>query len=216
MNSVAEQTYPFSLSALPFEFEALEPLMDAQTLHLHHGKHHAGYVDKLNQALQLQPKFHDWPLARLLQDHAQLPTEIQKPVLNNGGGHLNHDLFWSSLTSPSQADLSSTSTDLTDAVKNEFESLENFKTAFGKIATEHFASGWVALAYDNSEKKLLIVDLPNHQVTPPRQHVIFICDVWEHAYYLHYQQRRNEFINAFWKLLDWNSAGARFNALTLA
>jgi superoxide dismutase, Fe-Mn family len=216
MSSVAEQTYPFSLPALPFDFEALEPLMDAQTLHLHHGKHHAGYVDKLNQTLRMQPQFHDWPLSRLLQDHAQLPPEIQKPILNNGGGHLNHDLFWNSLTPPAKVALNSVSSPLIDAVKNEFESLENFKSMFGKIATEHFASGWVALVYDIALKKPLILDLANHETTTAQQQMIFICDVWEHAYYLHYEQRRAEFVSAFWQLLDWNTASARFNSLTVA
>jgi superoxide dismutase, Fe-Mn family len=206
--NVSRQTYPFALPDLPYAYEALEPHIDAATLRIHHREHHATYVKKLNEALSKETALHKLTLAQLLRDVTKLPEAIRTAVKNNGGGHLNHDLFWKSLApAPSSAPRGA----LGQALERDFGSIDAFRKSFGDAAAKHFASGWVALSLDNATKKLAIVDLKDHEVLQGSDGtVVLILDVWEHAYYLKYQNRRPEFIEAFWNVVDWSRAAERF------
>jgi Fe-Mn family superoxide dismutase len=206
---VSRQTYPFQLPDLPYTYAALEPHIDETTLRIHHREHHASYVKKLNEALAGDPQLQQLSLAQLLRDTDKLPDAVRTAVRNNGGGHLNHDLFWNSLApAPSRAP----SGTLGAAITKDFGSFESFKEKFGEAAGKHFASGWVALALDQTSRRLAVVDLKDHEVLLETEATaILILDVWEHAYYLKYQQRRAEFIKAFWNVVDWTQAQDRFD-----
>jgi len=204
---VSRQTYPFSLPDLPYAYEALEPHIDAATMRIHHREHHATYVKKLNEALSKDPELHRLTLAQLLADAGKLPDAIRAAVKNNGGGHLNHDLFWKSLSPKSSAPRGA----LGQAIERDFGSVDAFRTKFNEAAAKHFASGWVALSLDHATKKLAIADLKDHEVLHGSDATtVLILDVWEHAYYLKYQNHRPEFIEAFWKVIDWSQASDRF------
>jgi len=203
----ASQTYPFTLGDLPYGYDALEPHVDQKTLQLHHRGHHATYVKKLNEAIARHPQLQSRTLAELLADLEGIPAEIRTAVRNNGGGHLNHDFFWRALT-PAPARTPSGA--LGDALAGQFGSLAEFRTKFSDAAAKHFASGWVALAVENATARLEIVDLKDHDVLPPGRTGLLILDVWEHAYYLKYQNRRPEFIEAFWNIANWTYAVERF------
>ena len=157
---VSRQTYPFSLPDLPYAYEALEPHLDAATMRIHHREHHATYVKKLNDALAKESELHRLTLAQLLGDTSRLHEGIRTAVRNNGGGHLNHDLFWKTMA-PDSASASPRSARgaLGDAVNSQFGSFDNFVKKFSEASAGHFASGWVALSLDHVSKKLAIVDL---------------------------------------------------------
>jgi Fe-Mn family superoxide dismutase len=205
---VSRQNYPFSLPDLPYAYEALEPHIDAATMRIHHREHHATYVKKLNEALSMDAALQRLTLAQLLRDAGKLPESVRAAVTNNGGGHLNHDLFWNSLApSPSPAPRGA----LGQALERDFGSYDAFRTKFSDAAAKHFASGWVALSLSHASKKLAIADLKDHEVLHGSDATtVLILDVWEHAYYLKYQNRRPEFIDAFWNVVDWNKAAERF------
>jgi len=205
---VSRQTYPFALPDLPYAYDALEPHIDAATLRIHHREHHGTYVKKLNEALSKDTDLQKLTLAQLLRDPAKLPEEIRAAVKNNGGGHLNHDLFWKSLApAPSPVPRGA----LGQALERDFGSIDTFRKKFSDAAAKHFASGWVALSLEHSSQKLAIVDLKDHEVLQSSDATaILILDVWEHAYYLKYQNRRPEFIEAFWNIIDWSRATERF------
>ena len=205
----ASQSYPFVLGDLPFAYDALEPHFDQKTLQLHHRGHHATYVKKLNEALSKLPDLQHLTLAELLADCARLPAELRTAVKNNGGGHLNHDLFWSVLAPPAAQ---SPQGAFAQALDREFGSLGGFQKKFSDTAAKHFASGWVALTLERSSKKLEIVDLQDHEVVAPgTKTALLILDIWEHAYYLKYQNRRPEFIEAFWNVVNWQQVAERFD-----
>jgi len=205
---VSRQSYPFSLPDLPYPYEALEPHIDSRTMRLHHREHHATYVKKLNEALAHDPPLQRLTLNELLRDVDKLPAEIRDAVKNNGGGHLNHDLFWRSMTPATMREPRGA---LAKALTDGFESVDAFRKKFSDVAAKHFASGWVALVLEHATKKLVIVELRDHEVVPAADAtVIFILDVWEHAYYVKYQNRRPEFIAAFWNVVDWPQAGENF------
>jgi Fe-Mn family superoxide dismutase len=213
-SDVSRQTYPFALPALPYALDALEPHIDAATLKIHHGEHHATYVKKLNEALAAEPELHRLTLAQLLRGVETVPERIRAAVKNNGGGHLNHDLFWRSMA-PASAQAPDGA--LADALTKDFGSVDAFRTRFSDAAAKHFASGWVALARDYATKKLRIAALKDHEVLRNSESVaILILDVWEHAYYLKYQNRRPQFIDAFWNVVDWRAAEERFADSPLA
>ena len=205
--AVSRQTYPFALPDLPYAYDALEPHLDAATLRIHHREHHGTYVKKLNEALSKETDLQRLTLAQLLRDAGKLPEPLRAAVKNNGGGHLNHDLFWKSLApAPSSAPRGA----LGQALERDFGSVDAFRKKFGEAAGKHFASGWVALSLDHATKKLAIVDLKDHEVLHGGDATaILILDVWEHAYYLKYQNRRPEFIEAFWNVIDWSRATER-------
>lgn len=204
-----QMTYPFSLPALPYAFDALEPVIDAQTMQLHHDKHHQTYVDKLNEALKDHTEFHGRPLEEILQNIHEVPEAARTAVKNHGGGHHNHSLFWQTMkpsdgANPQGATLA--------AIEKAFGSVDDFKAKFNDAGAKLFGSGWVFLVVDNGALK--IQPMPN-QDSPlmNNQQVVFGNDVWEHAYYLKYQNKRPDYLKAWWDVLDWNQVGERINSL---
>jgi len=206
--SAGQQVYPFALPDLPFAYDALEPHFDQKTLQVHHRGHHATYVKKLNEAVARHPELQRLTLAELLGKLDQVPAPSRTAVKNNGGGHLNHDLFWSVLA---PAPARRPEGELPDAITKQFGSIDEFRRQFSDLAEKHFASGWVALAVDHGSRKLEIVDLEDHEVvTPGARTALLILDVWEHAYYLKYQNRRPEYIAAWFNVINWDFVSERF------
>jgi len=212
ITDVSRQTYPFSLPALPYGFDALEPHIDAKTLQIHHDKHHQTYVTKLNEALEKEPALHSRTLVDLLRDPTKLPDAVRTPVKNNGGGHLLHDFFWNVMAPAQSGGGGEPRGELAQAIQAAFGTFADFRRKFSDAAAKHFASGWVALAHDPKTRTLEIVNLKDHETLEPRGQVgLIIIDVWEHAYYVKYQNRRPEFIEAFWNVVNWANAGERFS-----
>ncbi|MEM4719679.1 MAG: superoxide dismutase [Candidatus Pacearchaeota archaeon] len=186
------------LPKLDYSYDSLEPYIDMRTMEIHHTKHHQAYVDKLNKALEKYPELQKESVENLIKNLQKIPEDIRTTVRNNGGGHLNHSFFWKILkkgTKPSEKFLKE--------IKKNFESLEKFKEIFFNEGMNRFGSGWVWLVL-NKEKKLVVISTPN-QDNPLIYGLIPIIglDLWEHAYYLKYQNRRNEYIEAFWNVLNW-------------
>ena len=206
---VSRQTYPFSLPPLPYAYDALEPHIDAKTMQLHHDKHHQTYVTKLNEALEKDTAQHSKTLTDLLRDLDKLPEAVRVAVRNNGGGHLLHDIFWNSMAAKPAREPGGA---LAAAIEKSFGSFADFKKKFSDASAKHFASGWVTLAHDPHSGALEIVDLKDHETVVPRgMNHLMILDVWEHAYYVKYQSRRPEFIEAFWNLVNWEYAEQRLS-----
>ncbi len=197
---------PHTLPALPYDFGALEPHIDTQTMQIHHGKHHQAYVNNLNAALDKHPELHEKSLEQLLKDLNSVPEAIRGAVRNNGGGHANHSLFWT-LMSPKGG--GEPTGPLADAIKKTFGDFTKFKEQFAAAGTGRFGSGWAWLISNNS--KLEITSTPN-QDTPVMEGKtpILGLDVWEHAYYLKYQNKRPDYIAAWWNVVDWNAVAKRF------
>jgi superoxide dismutase, Fe-Mn family len=213
MPDASRQTYPFSLPDLPYPYGALEPHIDEATMRVHHDKHHKTYVDKLNEAIGKEPALQTLTLIELLRGVDKLPDAVRTAVKNNGGQHYNHDLFWNSLSAASGSGAPrEPHGELGKAIAAQFGSFNAFRERFSDLAIKHFASGWVALEL-GSDRKLWIEELHDQQVPRPWEATpIFIIDVWEHAYYLKFQNRRPEFLAAFWNVVDWNKAEERFNS----
>ena len=206
---VSRQTYPFSLPPLPYAYDALEPHIDAKTMQLHHDKHHQTYVTKLNEALEKDTAQHSKTLTDLLRDLDKLPEAVRVAVRNNGGGHLLHDIFWNSMAAKPAREPGGA---LAAAIEKSFGSFADFKKKFSDASAKHFASGWVTLADDPHSGALEIVDLKDHETVVPRgMNHLMILDVWEHAYYMKYQNRRPEFIEAFWNVVNWEYAEQRLS-----
>lgn len=200
--------YPFELPALPYACAALEPHFDEQTVGIHHDKHHRAYVDKLNAALKDHPQLHDMSVEELLRNPDRIPESIRTEVHNNGGGHLNHQLFWILIAPPPQ---SGPTGQLLRTINSKFGSIESFRTEFNKVALKHFASGWTFLVADVRKQSLEILSLPNHEcVLGMNKTVLLVCDVWEHAYYLKYQNRRADYLDGWWSVANWQEAERRF------
>ena len=196
----------YELPALPFAPEALEPHIDAKTMEIHHGKHHAGYVAKVNAALEGSP-LADKSIEEVVSDLSAVPADKQGAVRNNGGGHANHSLFWSIL-SPTGG---SPSGDLAAAIDAELGGLDSFKGDFSNAAATRFGSGWAWLSVDGG--KLVVESTPN-QDSPLMEGrtPILGLDVWEHAYYLNYQNRRPDYIAAFFNIINWDEVARRYAA----
>lgn len=210
----SRQSYPFSLADLPYAYDALEPYIDQKTLQTHHRGHHNTYVTKLNDALQKEPELQALTLEQLLRDAAKLPEPLRAAVVNNGGGHLLHDFFWKAMKPAPNKGPRGT---LADAITRDFGSLADFRKKFSDASAKHFASGWVALVVDHATRKLEITELKDHAVPEPGKKTgLIILDVWEHAYYLKYQNRRPEFIEAFWNVVNWSYAEESFSRSTAA
>ncbi len=196
-----------TLPALPYAYDALEPYIDAKTMELHHSKHHQTYVDKLNAALEKHPEIGDKTVSELITNLDALPEDIRGAVRNHGGGHFNHSFFWPLLK---LSDHALPSGALADAITEQFGSFENFQEKFNETATSVFGSGWAWLSADE-HGGLLCHGLPNQDnpLMQGRQPILGL-DVWEHAYYLKYQNRRPEYVSAFWNLLNWEQAELNF------
>lgn len=196
------------LPALAYAHNALEPHIDALTMEIHHGRHHNTYVTNLNAALESTPELQDLSVEALIADLDRVPEAIRTAVRNNGGGHANHSLFWETIApnaggAPTGA--------LADAINNKFGSFDHFKVEFAKAATTRFGSGWAFLAVNNGE--IEVYSLPN-QDSPIMEGKtpLLGLDVWEHAYYLNYQNKRPDYIAAFWNVVNWTEVGKRFEA----
>lgn len=195
------------LPDLPYAYDALEPHIDAETMTLHHDKHHATYVANANAALEKHPEIGE-DLEALLADVSQIPEDIRQAVINNGGGHLNHALFWE-LMSPEETQISQ---ELSEDINATFGSFEDFKAAFTAAATGRFGSGWAWLVV-NAEGKLEVLSTAN-QDTPIMEgkKPILGLDVWEHAYYLNYRNLRPNYIKAFFEIINWNKVNELYQA----
>jgi Fe-Mn family superoxide dismutase len=195
------------LPPLRFGYDALEPYIDAETMELHHDKHHATYVDNLNKALEPYPHLVELTVEDLLRRLDQVPEAIRTTVRNNAGGHVNHQLFWDILGPP--ADRSPKGA-IGDALKRDFGSFEHFQALFTDAATTHFGAGWAFLVMSASRQRLEIVSLPNQDsVLEHGTPGLLCCDVWEHAYYLKYRNRRADYLSAWWKVVAWDVVDER-------
>jgi len=199
----------FTVPPLPYAFDALEPYIDKQTMEIHHDKHHAAYVTNLNKALEQAPALQDKPIEALLADNVSIvPEQIQTAVRNNGGGHINHTMFWQILAPGAGGNPSG---NIAQAINSTFGSFDTFKEKFGAAATGRFGSGWAWLL--KTSKGLEIASTAN-QDSPIMEgkYPVMGLDVWEHAYYLKYQNRRPEYIGAFWNVVNWPEIEKRFNS----
>jgi len=196
----------FSVPDLPYPYEALEPHIDEATMRVHHDKHHQAYVDKANDALT-GTEWADRDVEDVLRNLASLPGDKQTPVRNNGGGHFNHSLFWQMLSPDGGGEPGG---DLAAAIGEAFGSFDSFKDEFKKAGVGRFGSGWAWLVKDSSG--LAVVSTPN-QDSPLTDGAVPLlgCDVWEHAYYLKYQNKRPEYIDAFWNVVNWDYVAARLS-----
>ncbi|NNF99098.1 MAG: superoxide dismutase [Desulfobacteraceae bacterium] len=194
----------YSLPELPYKYDALEPFFDEQTMRIHHTKHHQTYIDKLNAALKGHDQFQDRPAELLLKNLNEVPENIRTAVRNHGGGHVNHSFFWPLLKKDVVF-----GGDIAAAITSTYGNFDNFKSRFSESAALLFGSGWTWLVADNG--KLDIMTTPN-QDSPVSVGAVPILglDVWEHAYYLKYQNRRPEYIEAFFNIIDWDKANKNF------
>ncbi len=199
----------FVLPELPYAHDALEPHIDARTMQIHHGKHHNGYTNKLNAALEGHDDLAGKSIEELLRGINELPESVQGGVRNNGGGFANHSLFWATM-SPNGG--GAPTGDLAAAIDSTFGSFDAFKEAFSKAAGTRFGSGWAWLVVD-AEGGLHVYSTANQDSPYMQGHTpILGLDVWEHAYYLNYQNRRPDYVAAFWNVVDWNAVGANYAA----
>lgn len=198
---------PHILAPLPYAFDALEPYIDTATMRLHHGKHHQTYVDKLNAALEGHPDLQAKSLEELLRGIALIPEEIRGVVRNHGGGHANHSTFWTTMKQGGGGEPGEV---LGAALQKHFSDMEKFRDTFTKAAVGLFGSGWVWLVLDQSGS-LQITTRPN-QESPLMDNLVPLLglDVWEHAYYLKYQNRRTEYVVAWWNVVNWADVSERF------
>jgi Fe-Mn family superoxide dismutase len=200
---------PYQLPDLPYDHAALEPHIDGRTMEIHHGKHHASYVSKLNDALEEHPEIASRPIEDVLRDIREIPESVRQAVINHGGGHANHSLFWKVMNKGKGG---MPAGDLAAAIEVELGGVERFRNDFADAARTRFGSGWAWLTVDGAGR-LRIVSTANqdspymHGLTP-----ILGLDVWEHAYYLTYQNRRPDYIDAWWNVVDWDRVGELYYA----
>jgi len=198
----------YELPKLPYAFDALEPSIDARTMEIHHDRHHNGYVTNLNKALEGHPELAGKSVEALISDLSSVPEAIRTAVRNNGGGHANHSLFWT-IMGPGKG--GQPTGGLADAIKSAFSSFETFKEKFSTAAATRFGSGWAWLCTNKGQ--LSVMSTPN-QDSPLMEGKVPLLglDVWEHAYYLKYQNRRPDYIGAWWNVIDWDAVAKRFAA----
>ena len=197
----------FTLPNLPYPDDALEPSIDKLTMEIHHGRHHKAYVDNLNKALENQAALASKPIEQLLREISQVPENIRQAVINNGGGHANHSMFWVIMGPKAGGQPSGT---LAEAITSTFGGFDNFKAKLKEAALGRFGSGWAWLVSDKG--KLAILSTAN-QDSPYMngQTPVLGIDVWEHAYYLKYQNKRADYVDAWWNVVNWNAVGQRFS-----
>src|SRR5438552_12193833 len=200
----------FELPRLPYDYSALEPVIDEQTMHLHHDMHHAAYVKNLNAALDKHPELHKKTADDLLRDLNAVPEDIRGAVRNNAGGHVNHSMFWKIMKPKGGGDPSG---DIAQVIQKTFGNFKDFQTKFNDAGAKQFGSGWVWLA-GKSSGEVQIITTPN-QDNPISQGLYPIMgnDVWEHAYYLKYNNRRPEYLQAWWNVVNWEEINKRLEAV---
>ncbi len=199
-----------ALPDLPYDFNALEPYIDGRTMEIHHGKHHAAYVANLNKALEAAGgSFGDQKLESLLANLGDLPEAQRTAIRNNGGGHFNHTLFWNVMKGGG----ASRSSELDAAISKAFSSFDAFKQTFSTAAATRFGSGWAWLLVKDGELKVSSTPNQDNPLMDASGTPILGLDVWEHAYYLHYQNRRPEYIENWWNAINWEEVSRRFAAI---
>jgi superoxide dismutase, Fe-Mn family len=196
----AEEKKGFTLPKLPYAFDALEPHIDAKTMEIHHDRHHQAYVTNLNTALSNEPEWLGKSIVEVVRDYKKLPPNLQTPVRNNGGGHLNHTWFWQMM----KKDGGAPKGELAKAIDASFKTFDDFKKEFVKQALAQFGSGWAWLV--RGKDNLLAIMKTANQDNPVTdgQTVLLGCDVWEHAYYLKYQNKRADYVNAWFSVVNWD------------
>jgi superoxide dismutase, Fe-Mn family len=199
---------PYQVPPLPYPNNALEPNIDAKTMEIHHDKHHAAYVNNVNKAIE-GTEWDNKPIEDLVKNIEKVPEKIRTAVRNNGGGHYNHSMFWT-IMGPGKG--GSPSGKLAEAIESQLGGIENFKKEFTAAAVGRFGSGWAWLSVDGG-KKLVVESTPNQDSPLMSGHTpILGCDVWEHAYYLNYQNRRPDYVASFFNVIDWDAVGKRYEA----
>lgn len=196
----------FELSKLPYAYEALEPFIDAQTMNIHHTKHHQAYVTNLNAALEKHPELGGWSLDDLVAKLAEVPEDIRTAVRNHGGGHWNHDMFWNIMAPNAGGEPTGA---LAKAIEADFGSFANFKAEFDKAAMGRFGSGWAWLVEKGDKLAVISTANQDNPLTDGLKPLMGI-DVWEHAYYLKYQNRRADYVAAWWNVVNWDAVASRF------
>lgn len=197
----------FELPKLPYDYNALEPYLDTKTMEIHHDKHHAGYTSKLNAALEKSPKLFEKDIVEILSDLEQVPSDIRTAVRNNGGGYYHHNIWWEQFAPGKGGEPAG---ELAQAINKAFGSFAEFKEQFKNAALGVFGSGWAWLVKDKNGK-ISILGTPN-QDSPATMGLkpLLGLDVWEHSYYLKYQNRRNEYTDNFWHVIDWEVVSQRY------
>ena len=200
----------YTLPELGYAYDALEPLFDLMTMNIHHTKHHQAYVNNANAALESLPEFADLPAEELIVRLKELPTDKQTVLRNNAGGHANHSFFWKNLKTGTTLQGR-----LKETIERDFGSVDEFKAEFEKAAASRFGSGWAWLVLDGDRLKVVSTanqdsPLMGEEVAGCKGYPIIGLDVWEHAYYLQYQNRRPDYIKAFWNVVNWDEAAKRF------
>lgn len=197
----------YTLPKLPYAYDALEPFIDEKTMRVHHDGHHRAYVEKLNETLKDYPKYQR-PVEQLLASIDTFPLEIRDKVRNNAGGHANHSLFWTILSTDTQAKPQG---ELSQVIDDNFGGFSEFKTKFTQAAADHFSNGWAWLTSD-ADGKLSVFTTKDHEsplsrgLTP-----LLVLDLWEHAYYLKYQNHKSDYFETFWEIVDWKEVGLRWS-----
>ena len=194
---------------LPYSYNALEPSIDAKTMEIHYTKHHFGYANKLNAALEKYPKLQKQKAEELIESANELPKEIKTSVINNAGGLINHNLFWEILTGDKK--MQKFSGKIAEAIEKSFGNFDKFKELFSDSAMKRFGSGWAWLVL--SDGKLEILNTPNQDSPIAEGKIPLLClDVWEHAYYLKYQNKRDEYIKNFWNIVNWKKVNELYQS----
>lgn len=205
--NMSKETYPFVQRPLPYEYDALIPVIDEETLHFHHDKHYKTYVDNLNNTLADYPQLQQMSLKELLVDLGALPEAAQKPIRNNGGGVFNHELYFDGMKSPVGQEPCG---ELAEAINRDFGSYKQWQEQMKQAAMGQFGSGWAWLVTDK-DGKLFIMQTPNQEVPDLAVYTpLFLVDVWEHAYYLQYQNRRADYVDGWFTLINWRKAQKRY------
>ncbi len=199
------------LPPLPYAYEALEPHIDVQTMRIHHDKHHASYVEKLNAAVAKESSLSGKSVEELLRNIDSVPESVRTDIRNNGGGHANHTMFWEIMT-PGGA--KQPSGELMEAINGAYENFDGFKKAFEEAGSKRFGSGWAWLVKPKGQSKLEVISTPNQDSPLLEGHEpIMGNDVWEHAYYLKYQNKRADYLKAWWNVVNWDKVAERFAAI---
>lgn len=207
------ETYPFVARPLPYEYDALIPVLNEETLHFHHDKHYNTYVDNLNSILSDYPELQKLSLEELLKNNDKLPAQARTPIRNNGGGVFNHELYFDGMKNPAGQGPEGM---LSEAIDRDFGSYKQWKEQMKQAAVGQFGSGWAWLVTDDSGK-LSILQTANQETPDLKKYTpLFLVDVWEHAYYLQYQNRRAEYVEGWFDLINWRKAGERYEAAVTA
>ena len=208
--AVNQQVNGYVLPSLPYGYADLAPIIDEQTMRLHHDKHHQAYTDGINAALSKYPQWQGLPIEDVLRRLSEVPAEIREAVRNQGGGYANHNLFWEILAPVGQGTLDG---DLLQRVTRSFGSKDAFMKRFEEVGAKHFGSGWVFLACNpQNSSELEIISLPNQDTVLSNGRIpLLACDLWEHAYYLKYNNRRPQWLHAWWDVVNWTRVSERLD-----